>query len=104
MKHIIKDIDQNENIIEIHDEDLDKEWSDWYKRKEENPTDEIYSEGKLICDRIRERYGITTCIRVGHLKETGQLAMSVSDIPVDGTYYHPSDGAWAKKNSKEEQI
>jgi hypothetical protein len=98
MKHLIKDIPCDGEIIEIHDEEIDKEWSDWYKRKEENPTDEIYNEGKLICDKIRKKYGITTCIRVGHLKDKkGQLAMTVSDIPAEDTFYHPSDGTYVKK-------
>jgi len=97
MKHMIQDIPYNGSLVEINDIDLVQEWEDWYKRKEEHPTDEIYYEGKLLYDKFRERYNITNCIRVGHLKDKpNQLAMTVSNIISDGTYYHPSNGTYSK--------
>lgn len=97
MNHIIKDIDFKENIKEIDDDDLVAEWKVWNEEYKKNHTQEVCEKGKPIYDKIRKRYGINNLIQIGYLKyKTNQLAMVISDIPVEETIYHSKLGDWAE--------
>jgi hypothetical protein len=95
MKNVIKDIPWSGSLIELDDTTLLEEWKAWNREYNGNYDSEALDKGKLICDKIREKYEINTLIQIGFLKDNhDKVGIKISNIPVGDIAYTPSKEAW----------
>jgi hypothetical protein len=99
MKNVIKDIPFGGNLIELNDPILLEEWKNWNRKFNGNNSLEKLEEGRIIHDKIRNKYGINTLMQIGYLKnDHSKIGINISNIPVEDIVYTPSKEGWIKND------